>query len=202
MKLLTVIRQEVKEWHPKWYFIRIILAPFPINVLGRLRTRLMRAVGFRIGKSTVFSQTPSFQGGEGNMYAKLVIGEQCYINAGAFFDLGDHITFGNNIAVGHHVFFLTTTHDASHPKQRGGDRKFAPIYIGDGAWVGARATILPGITVGEGAIVAAGAVVTKDVPPHTVVAGIPAKPIRKLTQEPTVLSDVFVKEVISYGHKQ
>ena len=182
MKLLKVVYQETAEWHFKWYLARIVLTPFPINVMGRLRTRLMRAVGFRIGRTTVFSQTPTLQGGGGDLYNKLVIGEKCYINTDVFFDLSDHITLGNRIAVGHQVIFLTTSHDASHPHKRGGDLLSAPIYVGDGAWIAARATILPGVTVGEGAIVAAGAVVTKDVPPHTLVGGIPAKPIRALSQ--------------------
>ena len=56
----------------------------------------------------------------------------------------------------------------------------APIVVGDGVWIGSGATLLAGVTVGAGAVVAAGAVVTRDVAPHTVVAGIPARPVREL----------------------
>ena len=63
---------------------------------------------------------------------------------------------------------------------RRGDNIPAPIHVGENVWIGSHATILPGVTIGENAIVAAGAVVTKDVPADTVVAGVPARPIRKL----------------------
>ena len=59
----------------------------------------------------------------------------------------------------------------------------APIVIGDRVWIGSNATVLPGVTIGDGAIVAAGAVVTKDVAPNTVVAGVPARLLRPLTEE-------------------
>lgn len=180
MKLLSIVRQETAQWRVKWYLARIVLKPFPVNVMGRLRTRLMQWAGFRIGKGTIFSQTPRVQGTYGDFYNKLVIGENCYINAGVYFDLGDHVTLGENIAVGHDVMFLTTSHDASHPKRRGGASRSAPIYVGNGAWIAARAVILPGVTIGEGAIVAAGAVVAKDVAPHTLVGGVPAKLIKHL----------------------
>ena len=61
----------------------------------------------------------------------------------------------------------------------GGNSMFAPVIIKDNAWIGMSAIILKGVTVGEGAIVAAGSVVTKDVPPHTIVAGVPARVIKK-----------------------
>ncbi len=57
---------------------------------------------------------------------------------------------------------------------------FRPVTIGKNVWIGDHATILPGVTIGDGAVVAAGAVVTKDVPPRTVVAGVPAKIIRTI----------------------
>ncbi len=179
MKLLKVVRQETVQWHFKWYAVEVVLAMLPINVFGRIRTQLMRAAGFRIGTATVFSNTPKLQGA-GDIYSKLVIGEDCYLNTGIFFELGDHITIGNSVAVGHEVMFLTTSHDFSHPDRRCGPTTKAPIYVGDGAWIAARVTILPGVTIGEGAIVAAGAVVNKDVEPHTLVGGLPAKLIRNL----------------------
>ena len=60
----------------------------------------------------------------------------------------------------------------------------APIRIGNRVWIGSHSTILPGVTVGDGAVVAAGAVVTKDVPPNTVVAGVPAKVVKTIVPEP------------------
>jgi acetyltransferase-like isoleucine patch superfamily enzyme len=75
---------------------------------------------------------------------------------------------------------LTGTHDFHDPQNRVGKMEGRPITICDGVWLGARSTILPGVTVGGGAVVGAGAVVTKDVPANTVVAGVPAKVIRCL----------------------
>ena len=65
-------------------------------------------------------------------------------------------------------------------KHRCGPRVFAPIHIGDGVWIGARSIVLPGITIADGAVIGAGSVVTRDVPANTVVAGAPARLIRKL----------------------
>ena len=62
----------------------------------------------------------------------------------------------------------------------------APIHIGKRVWIGSNATVLPGVTIGDGAVVAAGAVVTRDVPANTVVGGVPAKVIRHIHEEETI----------------
>jgi maltose O-acetyltransferase len=67
--------------------------------------------------------------------------------------------------------------------RRAGDLKAEPVTIGDGAWIGARATILPGVTIGGGAVVAAGSVVTRDLPANVLAGGVPARVIRELTVE-------------------
>ena len=69
---------------------------------------------------------------------------------------------------------MTNTHKLGTAEQRATDLIAHPIAIGDGAWLGARCTVLPGVTVGAGAVVAAGSVVTKDVPPNALAAGVPA----------------------------
>ena len=94
---------------------------------------------------------------------------------GCFLNLGADITIGNFVGFGQQVMILTETHDIGTPEYRSGQLRPKPVTIGSGCWIGARATILPGVTIGDGAIVAAGAVVTKNVPPHTIVGGIPAK---------------------------
>lgn len=88
----------------------------------------------------------------------------------------DKITIGTKVAISREVFLCTASHDISKPNI---PLVTAPITICNGVWIGARAIILPGVTIGEGAIVAAGAVVTKDVEPWTVVGGNPAKFIKK-----------------------
>ncbi|MEP7190805.1 MAG: DapH/DapD/GlmU-related protein, partial [Roseiflexaceae bacterium] len=81
---------------------------------------------------------------------------------------------------GHHVVVLTGSHEVGPPSQRAAALYTKTVTIGDGAWLGARCTILPGVTIGAGAIVAAGAVVNRDVPPNTLVAGIPAHVVKSL----------------------
>jgi len=88
----------------------------------------------------------------------------------------DKITIGTKVAISREAFICTASHDITKPNR---PLITAPITICDGVWIGARAIILPGVTIGEGAIVAAGAVVTKDVEPWAVVAGNPAKFIKK-----------------------
>ena len=88
------------------------------------------------------------------------------------------IFIGDGSLIGHNVVLATLNH-AMSPEDRASMIP-APIRIGKRVWIGANATVLPGVTIGDGAIVAAGAVVTKDVPENIVVAGVPAVPIRHL----------------------
>ena len=93
---------------------------------------------------------------------------------------------GKNIHIGKHVFInmvvLATLNHAKSPMDRS-TMIPAPIHIGKRVWIGSNATILPGVTIGDGAIVAAGAVVTKDVPENTIVSGVPAKVMRTISEE-------------------
>lgn len=112
------------------------------------------------------------------------IGKNCKISSHTFICEGVHI--GNNVFVGHNVTFINdkvpraVNMDGS--MQSEADWKVVETFIKDGASIGSSATIMCGITIGEFAVVGAGAVVTKDVPPKTIVAGVPAKVIKKLWQ--------------------
>ena len=107
-------------------------------------------------------------------------GKEVFLNAGCRFQDQGGITIGNGVLIGHNVVLSTLNHD---PRPPGAWLHPAPIVIGDRVWIGSNATVLPGVTIGDGAIVAAGAVVTKDVAPNTVVAGVPARLLRPLTEE-------------------
>lgn len=106
----------------------------------------------------------------------MIVGENCSIMDGSTFDYGhcNLITIGNNVTIAPQAYLLA--HDAS-TKRDLGYTKIGRIDIKDNVFIGARALIMPGVTIGENSIVAAGSVVTKDVKPNTVVAGNPAKEI-------------------------
>ena len=108
----------------------------------------------------------------------IYVGKQVFINCGCHFQDQGGVYIGDGALIGSQVVLATINHGMS-PDQRS-DNLPAPIHIGKRAWIGSHATILPGVTIGDGAIVAAGAVVTKDVPANTVVGGVPAKVIREL----------------------
>mgnify|MGYP001791984594 CR=1 FL=1 len=106
---------------------------------------------------------------------KVHLGNRTIINFGCLLDGRKHsIIIGENVSIGPEATVLTLGHDPQSPSfdDRGGE-----VHIGDRAWIGYRAVVMPGVTVGEGAVVAAGALVTKDVEDYTIVAGVPAKPI-------------------------
>lgn len=93
------------------------------------------------------------------------------------------ITIGDDVMFGPNVSLIAPEHPL-HPDYRvNGLESGRPITIGDRVWIGGSVTIVGGVTIGEGSVVAAGSIVTKDVPPMTIVAGTPAKVIRKITEE-------------------
>ena len=106
------------------------------------------------------------------------LGKNVFINAGCKFQDQGGIYIGDDALIGHNVVMATLNHD-ENPEKRA-NLIAAPIKIGNKVWIGSNATILPGVTIGDGAIIAAGAVVTKDVEENSIVAGVPAKFVRKV----------------------
>jgi acetyltransferase-like isoleucine patch superfamily enzyme len=116
----------------------------------------------------------------GRHYAHLIIGDECYFGRDVFFDLKDEICFEDQVTVSMRVTFITHT-DVGHSSLA--DRippSRAPITIRRGAYIGAGAIILQGVEIGEEAVIGAGAVVIDNVPPKSVVVGVPAKLMRAL----------------------
>ena len=103
----------------------------------------------------------------------ITVGKNVFINTGCRFQDQGGIRIGDHVLIGHNVVLATLNHDFA-PYNRATMHP-APIHIEDRVWIGANATVVPGVTIGENSIVAAGADVTKDVPPNTIVGGVPAK---------------------------
>lgn len=108
-------------------------------------------------------------------------GKNVFINAGCRFQDQGGITIGDSCLIGHNCVMATLNHDLA-PDNRGSITP-SPIVLHRNVWVGANVTILPGVTIGENAVIAAGAVVTRDVPANTIVGGVPAKVIREIDQD-------------------
>ena len=106
------------------------------------------------------------------------VGRNVFINSCCHFQDQGGIYIDDGALIGHNVVLATLNH-GQLPENRH-DLLPSPIYIGKNVWIGASAVVLPGVRIGDGAIVAAGAVVTKDVPPNTVVGGVPARQLKSV----------------------
>lgn len=106
------------------------------------------------------------------------VGENVFINACCHFQDHGGVTLGDGCQIGHNVVFATLNHGLE-PADRGTTYP-APIVLGRNVWVGSNATILQGVTIGDNAVVAAGAVVSRDVPANTIVGGVPARIIKRI----------------------
>ncbi|HEV2457508.1 MAG TPA: acyltransferase [Ktedonobacterales bacterium] len=118
-------------------------------------------------------------------------GRRVSIDSGTVIDRGCRLSTTGGLVIGRRVYIspgvwlITGSRDLDDPQF---SSHFKPIVIDDYAWIGARATILSGVTIGEGAVVMAGALVSRDVAPYTIVGGVPARPIgRRREQRPTYL---------------
>ncbi|MFP3595327.1 DapH/DapD/GlmU-related protein [Chryseobacterium sp. SIMBA_029] len=144
--------------------------------IAQIRHFLGEITGKEIEKSTTIF--PPFYTNFGQF---ITIGKNVFINhACSFLDMGG-ITIEDDVLIGPKVNLITENHPL-HPEDR---RAIItkPIVIQRNAWIGANATILPGVTIGENAVVAAGAVVSKDVPANTIVGGVPAKFIQSIHKQ-------------------
>ena len=108
------------------------------------------------------------------------LGNNIFINCQCYFMDGADITVGDNVFIGPYCGFYTATHPLDYNNRNKGLEKALPIVIGDNCWFGANVSVMPGVTIGSGCVIAAGSVVTKDVPCHSMVAGVPAKVIKEI----------------------
>lgn len=145
------------------------------TVSMRLRARLLRFLGARVGTGvTVRSGLLVLERFDFTLGDGVFIGNQCT------FDCSAPIHVGKNVFMASGVCLVTGTHAIGPHDLRAGTFEPRSVTIGDGCWIGTRVIILPGVRIGDGAVVGAGSVVTRDVAPDTVVAGNPARLLRSL----------------------
>jgi acetyltransferase-like isoleucine patch superfamily enzyme len=154
---------------------------FPRHGFGRTRTTLLRLLGYRIGKSLVAG--PLTITGSRDIPTLLSFGDDCYISGPLHIDLMGAVRIGSNVVIGYDVRLITVDHEIGDSNRRCGREWSAPIEIEDGVWIGSGVIVLPGVRIGKGAVIGSGAVVTKDVAANTLVAGVPARVVRALSEE-------------------
>jgi acetyltransferase-like isoleucine patch superfamily enzyme len=159
----------------------VALVLFRLMIVPPLRTAFLRVMGAQIGRNTIVHAVKFF-----NVYRKgfagLRVGDNCFIGDEALLDLADEIVMEESVTLAERVTILTHVNVGfeDHPLQKYFPAYSKKVVLGRGSFVGTNVTVLPGVTVGQCAFVAAGAVVREDVPPYHVVGGVPARTIRVL----------------------
>jgi acetyltransferase-like isoleucine patch superfamily enzyme len=158
------------------YMTNHLIAHIPFHSIRLAWYR--RVLGWQIGPRATLLLGQHVQLG-GIRSTKVSIGKGTVINEGCFLYTTGGLIIGENVSISAGAWMVTGTHDMNDPQF---PDDYRPIVIEDHAWIGVRAILLAGITIGEGAVVMAGAVVTRDVPPYAVVGGVPARVVsqRKL----------------------
>lgn len=161
-----------------------LIRNFVMNVLASgilvpktVRRFVFKLAGMRMAPSALIFSRCFFRSSLLIMEPESIIQQNCYI------DNMEKVTIKKNAVIGHNCKILTVDHNIEKASRRCGYIVLKPVEIGVGAWVGANSTILPGVKIGDGSIVAAGSVVTKNIPPNELWGGAPAKLIRELRED-------------------
>jgi maltose O-acetyltransferase len=181
--VVRAARDEV-SFDPRQALVGAVSRGLPHLGFNRTRTALLRACGVRMGVRSLILG-PLDITGPGRIDDLLRIGHRTFLTGPVHIDLGAAVLIGDDVRIGQHVVLLTVDHDIGPPDRRCGRLVGAPISIGDGVWIGSRVTVLPGVSIASGSVIAAGAIVVRDVPPNVLVAGVPARVVRHLEREPT-----------------
>lgn len=161
----------------KYYLINLLMIFLPHSRFFFLKRWLLRMAGCNIGNN-VRVQHIRILG------ARLTIGDNSFIGTETMISgpIKNRLVIGKNCDISNRVNFILGTHEIGISSHRASTGYGKDIFVGDGVWIGFGASILPGVHVGNGAIIAAGAVVVKDVPSNTLVAGCPAVVKRDLSR--------------------
>lgn len=172
-RIIIQIAQQIRET----FFLAIANYFTRLNRLDSVRRNLYRLSGIKIKGRCLIQGTIKIR--PIGKASNIEIGIGSSLNTDIKFDCPkDKIIIGNNCQIGPNVSFMTGSHSIIYDSKKGRGRLTKPIILEDEVWIGCGAIILLGVTIGKGAVVAAGAVVNKDVPPKTVYGGVPAKFIK------------------------
>jgi len=162
------------------YMVNFLLMLLPVSHFFRLKEVLLSCAGIDVSKHACINGHTWFYG-----RGKVEIGENTWIGPRCRFysDASVMISIGKNCDIAPEVAFVTGSHEVGDERRRAGAGYCESIVVEDGCWIGARVTILGGVTIGKGVVVGAGALVRNDVPANSIVAGVPAKPIRCLDDD-------------------
>ncbi|NNJ27572.1 WcaF family extracellular polysaccharide biosynthesis acetyltransferase [Alienimonas chondri] len=165
-------------WWLLWWPIETVMLASGLMPSFRIKRRTLRWCGAKVGMGLVMKPYVRVKDPR-----NLTIGDYCWIGEDVWIDNLAHVTLGDDVCLSQGVYLCTGSHDHTRPTF---DLITAPITIEDQAWVGAKSVLMPGVTVGAGAVVAAGSIVTKDVPAGMIVGGNPAKVLKPRTVSPAI----------------
>jgi maltose O-acetyltransferase len=162
-------------------FFTLAMVPYRLALFPQLRAPWLRLLGARIGRRTILHDVRFF-----NLYrrglAGLEVGDECFVGDECLIDLAEGVRLESRVTLAERVLVLTHTNVGyrDHPLQARFPPMASAVVVEEGSFLGANVTVLPGVRVGAQSFVAAGSVVTADVPPHTLVAGVPARAVRTI----------------------
>ena len=160
------------EWLLRWGWQRYMLYQVSTLPSCHLRKFIYKALGASVGPKVVFHFRTEIR------YPHcLTVGRGTIIGDNALLDARRGLTLGNHVNISSNVSIYTEQHDHRDPDFRCTNPETKAVSVGDRVWLGSNVVVLPGVTIGEGAVCCAGCVVTKDVPPYAIVAGIPARQV-------------------------
>ena len=162
-------------------FFTLAMLPYRLALFPQLRSLWLRLLGARIGRGAILHDVRFF-----NLYRRglggLSVGRECFLRDECLVDLAEAVVLEDQVTLAERVLILTHTNVGyqDHPLQCHFPSMAAGVVVEAGCFVGAGVIVMPGVRVGRGSFVAAGSVVTADVPPATLVAGVPARAVRSL----------------------
>lgn len=148
----------------------------------RARPFLFRLAGVDVGSNVTMMANIVISG-----YAQIRIGDRAFLNHGVYIDARAGIVIEEDVQVADHVRIVTSSHEISGGGRAAGAMTALPVTIGRGSWLGSGVCVMPGLRVGERAIVGAGALVTKDLEGGAIYAGVPARRLRAIPQDGSLL---------------